>query len=85
MAKAGIAVLGCDTAQDIVPSGYGRVMMPVHQVGIVAMGVWVIDNANLEDLAKECERLNRWEFLITVNPLRIEGATGCPVNPVAVF
>ncbi len=80
-----IAVLGCDTAQDIVPSGYGRVMMPVHQVGIVAMGVWVIDNANLEDLAKECERLNRWEFLITVNPLRIEGATGCPVNPVAVF
>ena len=80
-----MAVLGSDTAQDVTPSGYPNVMLPVHQVAITAMGVWVIDNANLDDLAAVCERLGRWEFLITVNPLRMEGVTGCPVNPVAVF
>ena len=26
-----------------------------------------------------------WEFLITINPLRIEGGTGSLANPVAVF
>ena len=59
--------------------------MPVHQVAITAMGVWIIDNANLEELAEACANRNRWEFLITVNPLRLEGATGCPVNPIAIF
>ena len=80
-----IAVLGSDVAQDIVPSGYPNVLMPIHQVAITAMGVWIIDNANLEDLADACAQRNRWEFLITVNPLRLEGATGCPVNPIAIF
>ena len=80
-----IAVLGSDVAQDIVPSGYPRVAMPVHQVAITAMGVWIIDNANLEELAEACAQRNRWEFLITVNPLPLEGATGCPVNPIAIF
>ena len=27
----------------------------------------------------------RWTFLLTVNPMRIPGATGGPVNPIAVF
>ena len=26
----------------------------------------------------------RWEFMLTVNPLRNEGCTGSPVNTVAV-
>ena len=80
-----IAVLGGDVAQDIVPSGYPRVAMPVHQVAITAMGVWIVDNANLEELAEACAQRNRWEFLITVNPLPLEGVTGSPVNPIAIF
>ncbi len=28
----------------------------------VAMGLWLIDNVNLEDLARTVARLNRWEF-----------------------
>ena len=49
------------------------------------MGLWILDNANLEELAQECQKRNRWEFLISINPLRLYNATGSPVNPVVVF
>ena len=49
------------------------------------MGLWLIDNGNLEDLARACAERNRWEFLLTVAPLRLKGVTGSPVNPIAVF
>ena len=39
----------------------------------------------LEDVAAACAQYNRWEFLLTINPLRIQYGTGSPVNPVAVF
>jgi hypothetical protein len=54
-------------------------------VCLVAMGLWLIDNANLEDLARTATRLGRWEFLLTVAPLRLKNVTGSPVNPIAVF
>ena len=59
--------------------------MPVHQVGIVGMGMWLIDSANLEELAAACDRYQRWEFMLTVSPLRIIYGTGSPVNPTALF
>ena len=80
-----VAAIGADTAQDVHPSGYDRLRSPVHALGIVALGLWLIDNCDLEDLSATCERLERWEFLLTVAPLRIEGATGSPVNPIALF
>lgn len=80
-----IAALASDSAQDLFPSGYPRLRAPAHQVGIVAMGLWLIDNCNLEDLAAACERYRRWEFLLTLAPLRIVNGTGSPVNPIALF
>ncbi len=80
-----IAVIGADTAQDVVPSGYAFSHNPVHIVGIVAMGLWLLDNCDLEPLAAECERRRRWEFQFTLAPLRITGATGSPANPLATF
>ena len=80
-----ISILSSDGAQDKVPSGYAMVPMPVHQVGITAMGLWLLDNANLEELAAACQRYQRWEFMLTIGPLRIHHGTGCPVNPIAVF
>ncbi len=81
----GTAVIGADTAQDVVPSGYSFSHNPVHTVGIVAMGLWLLDNCDLEALAAECERRSRWEFQFTLAPLRIVGATGSPANPLATF
>jgi hypothetical protein len=50
-----------------------------------AMGVHILDNLELERLSLETHRLQRWEFLLTVAPLAVEGGTGSPVNPIATF
>lgn len=80
-----IALLGCDTANDAMPSGYSEPPLPVHAVGLVALGLWLVDNCDLEQLAATAVRLRRWEFLFTIAPLRLTGATGSPVNPLAMF
>jgi hypothetical protein len=36
-------------------------------------------------VAAACEERKRWEFQLTLGPLRIEFGTGSPVNPIAVF
>jgi kynurenine formamidase len=82
--ERGVAVIGADTAQDVIPSGYSM-RNPVHLVGIVAMGLWLIDNCDLEPLAEACRRLGRSSFLFTLAPLRVVGGTGSPVNPLATF
>ena len=81
-----IAVIGADTAQEVRPSPYPAFGHgPVHRVGIVAMGLWLVDNCDLEELAVTCERHGRWEFQFMLAPLPIEGGTGSPANPLAVF
>jgi kynurenine formamidase len=83
--ERGIAMIAADTGNDVIPSGYQSIPSPIHQVGIVAMGLWILDNPDLEELAKACSQRNRWEFLITINPLPLHNTTGSPVNPVAIF
>ena len=81
----GIAMLGSDTGNDVMPTGYPSMTNPIHQVGIVAMGLWILDNANLEELAQACRERNRWEFMLSIGPLRLHNTTGSPVNPIAIF
>jgi len=81
-----IAVLGTDCFSD--PMGDPPIEawpVPIHQCCLVAMGVHLIDNLELGRLATACSVRGRWEFLFSVAPLRIERATGSPVNPVAIF
>jgi kynurenine formamidase len=80
-----IAALGSDSVNDVIPSGIPAFGMPIHTVGLVAMGLWLLDNAYLEELAPACAKLGRWEFLITLAPLLFKNSTGSPVNPTAVL
>jgi kynurenine formamidase len=57
----------------------------VHEILLPYMGMPILDNASFERLAAACAELGRWEFLFVVAPLIIEGGTGSPVNPLAVF
>ena len=66
--ERGVALVGGDASQDAEPSGYPGIGLPVHKVGIVAMGLWLIDAGNCEELAEVCERLNRWEFMFNAPP-----------------
>ena len=78
-------MVGTDTHNDVAPPPYPALGNAFHVVSLVAMGLWLIDNANLEDLARACTERRRWQFLLTVAPLRLARVTGSPVNPIAVF
>ena len=86
LAEREVAVLGSDGISDPMPFvGTPGWPFPVHQIGIVAMGLPLVDNVRLAPLGERCAELGRWEFLFTMAPLRIPKGTGCPVNPVAVL
>ncbi len=80
-----VAVFGSDLALDVMPSGVEGVRLPVHLLAIVAMGAPILDNCDLEPLSKAARARNRWEFLLTLAPLAVEGGTGAPINPTATF
>lgn len=81
----GVAALGCDGVSDVLPSRVAGVPMPIHTVAIVALGLHLIDNLELEPLATACETESRWEFLLTLAPLVLLRGTASPVNPIALF
>ena len=83
--ERGVAALGCDGVSDVMPSRIPEEPMPIHSVAIVTMGLHLIDNLELEDLAVACEAEGRWEFLLTIAPLVLERGTASPVNPIALF
>lgn len=56
----------------------------VHSA-IFAFGVALVDNALLEPLATVCAEEGRYEFMLTLAPLVVEGGTGSPLNPIALF
>lgn len=80
-----VAVLGSDAASDVLPSGVEDVAMPIHQLCIVAMGTWILDNCDLEALSAAAKSRQRWEFMLHVAPLAVPGGTGSPINPIATF
>jgi kynurenine formamidase len=80
-----VALIGTDTATDADPCGFHGLSNPVHLVGIVAMGLWLVDNCQLETLAALCTTMDRWEFCLSIAPLALVGSTGTPVNPLALF
>ena len=80
-----VAVLGTDVGLDVVPAGVEGVVIPTHTVAIASMGLLIIDNADLEELAATAARLNRWQFMLSVAPIPVAGATGSVVNAIATF
>ena len=80
-----VSFLGSDGVSDVIPSQVEEVGLPVHLLTIVAMGVDLFDNQDLEALAETAARLNRWEFMLVASPLAVEGGTGSPLNALAIF
>jgi kynurenine formamidase len=80
-----IAVIAADAVNENAPSGYPSLSRPVHTIGITALGLWLVDNCDFEELARTCAELGRYEFAFVVSALPFTGATGSPVNPLAIF
>lgn len=80
-----IAAFLPDGDGETVPSNVEGVPYPVHVLQMVAMGMFISDSLQLEDLARACEAEGRSEFMVCGLPLRLPGATGSPWNPIALF
>ena len=80
-----VAILGCDGVSDMIPSNVEGSPLPIHHIIITYMGVHLVDNARLGPLASACDERRRWEFLLTIAPLRLVGGTASPINPIAMF
>lgn len=82
----GVALLGSDGVSDVRQHAFAGVTThPMHILTLVAMGMQLLDNLHLEDLAAVCDSRQRWEFLLVVAPLKLVGGTASMVNPIAVF
>ena len=81
----GVAFVGSDAAEDVVPSMVEGLALPVHTLLITALGINLLDNQDLEALGETAARLNRWEFMLTINPMPVAGGTGFPLNAIAMF
>ncbi|MCL7425421.1 cyclase family protein [Streptomyces sp. YS415] len=85
LAEREVAVMGSDGNNDTAPSAVEDIAFPVHVLAIQAMGIHLMDYLQFEDLTPICAQAGRWSFLCVVAPLRLPGATGSPVNPIAVL
>lgn len=80
-----VAVIGSDGVSDVMPSGVEGLANPLHELVLVGLGMPILDNLDLDALAREAGERGRWEFLFVGAPLRVRGGTGSPLNPIAVF
>jgi kynurenine formamidase len=79
-----VAVYGGDCIEKL-PYPSERFASPLHMLALASMGLPLLDWPALTELAKACERLNRWDYLLTTAPLRLSGGTASPINPLCIF
>ena len=80
-----VAVIGCDGVSDVYPSGIESKKDALHELVLVDLGMPIFDNMDLDELSAHLDELGRKTFMFVANPLKIKGATGAPINPVAIY
>lgn len=81
LAKAGAITIGSDTlALEQTPSADPENWMVVHSYLLAEAGIPIMEVVNLEEIAAE----KLWEFAFFGACIRLRGATGAPMRPVAM-
>ena len=81
LAKQDPMLIGGDTAPiNVTPNSDPKVSNPVHQITLVFYGIHLLENLRLDELA--AARVN--EFALILQPLKLFGASGSTVAPIAV-
>lgn len=81
LADRGVRATGAETiAYEQIKPEVGHALLPVHRLLLVEWGIHIIEVMNLEPLAAAGVH----EFVFVLAPLKMVGATGSPVRPLAV-
>lgn len=80
-----VALLVGDAVNDVQPSGVEGIGRPIHQMGMVVLGLVFVDNGYLEDVARQAAARRRWEFMVSWQTWAAAGGTASPWNALATF
>ncbi len=81
LARRNPMLVGADNASvEVSPNPDPNLSLPVHQIFLVVNGIHLLENLNLEQLAAK----GAYEFAFILQPLKMQGATGSTVAPVAI-
>jgi kynurenine formamidase len=81
LARQDPLLVGADTAPiNVTPSPDPQLSNPVHQIMLVVYGIHLLENLRLDEVAAQGAQ----EFALMVQPLKLVGATGSTVAPVAI-
>ena len=84
LVERGVVATGSDTeTYEVQPApdpGSPKNPQPVHTFLLVERGIYIMESLDLEELARD----RVYEFLFVALPLKIRGATGSMITPVAV-
>lgn len=64
-----------------IKAGAGHALLPVHRMFLVEHGINIVETMRLVDLLDSGVA----EFLLVLAPLKVVGATGAPVRPLAIL
>jgi kynurenine formamidase len=74
-------LVGTDTFPvEVFPNPDPDLFGPVHQIFLVVNGIYLLENLDLEGLARD----RVYEFAFVLQPLKIKGGTGSTVAPSAI-
>src|SRR6516225_11418510 len=74
-------LLGADnTPVEVSPNPDKLLSTPIHQLALVVNGVHLLEHMKLDELAAK----NAYEFAFVLTPIKLEGATGSTVAPIAI-
>ena len=88
--ESGIAVIATDNmavenSRGIGKTRGGQSRLPLHRHCLFRLGLHLGELWYLSELAAELRRQKRFRCLLTAPPLRVPGAVGSPVTPVATI
>ena len=80
-----IAAIATDTwGFEVRPNEFPNAFQPLHQVAIPNIGLLIGEMWDLDALGEDCAGDGVYEFLLAAGPLKVTGAVGAPLNPLAV-
>ena len=74
-------IVGSDSCcVEVNPNPTPGLSSPVHQILLTINGIYLIESMKLDELLDK----EIYEFAFTVQPLKLRGATGSSVAPIAI-
>lgn len=74
-------LVGSDTGNvEVIPNPDPNLFVPVHEIMLAVHGIYLVEWLKLDELSAK----QAYEFALVLEPLKMEGATGSTLAPVAI-